>query len=288
MKKFWLIILILFILAGLWLFLRFVIGGPEDSWICVDGRWVKHGNPRDPMPTKGCGEEQQIDLEEKSTQPNGSNLVSEEKSAEEAAEKPLTEAESPQIILLDVPFTAQAPFGQWQDPIYQNACEEASLLTAILWVRGVKSISKQEATDELKKFAEFEIEKYNNFYDHSAADTGQLMRDYFSYDNIEIKENIGAEDIKSELVKGNLVIVPINGRKVGNPYYTPPGPLEHMLVIIGYDWNTKEFITNDVGTRHGEKYRYKEDILEASIRDYPTGYKELITEIKKVMLVIEK
>ena len=27
---------------------------PEDTWICSEGRWVKHGNPKSPMPTAGC------------------------------------------------------------------------------------------------------------------------------------------------------------------------------------------------------------------------------------------
>lgn len=39
------------ILAGLLLFAR----GDEDTWICQNGSWVKHGNPVSPMPTSGCG-----------------------------------------------------------------------------------------------------------------------------------------------------------------------------------------------------------------------------------------
>jgi len=35
--------------------LRFLIGGSEDDWICVDGEWIKHGVPSAPMPTKPCG-----------------------------------------------------------------------------------------------------------------------------------------------------------------------------------------------------------------------------------------
>lgn len=35
-------------------FLRFVIGGSEDDWICVDGEWVKHGVPSAPKPTESC------------------------------------------------------------------------------------------------------------------------------------------------------------------------------------------------------------------------------------------
>ncbi len=39
-----------------WFFVRFVVGGPEDDWICVNNEWVKHGNPSAPIPTTGCGE----------------------------------------------------------------------------------------------------------------------------------------------------------------------------------------------------------------------------------------
>lgn len=37
-------------------YLRFVVGGSEDDWICDNGQWVKHGVPSAPMPTSGCGD----------------------------------------------------------------------------------------------------------------------------------------------------------------------------------------------------------------------------------------
>jgi len=54
------IIIILIILVA-WFILRFVIGGPEDDWICVDDEWVKHGMPAQPMPTTGCGDDRIIE-----------------------------------------------------------------------------------------------------------------------------------------------------------------------------------------------------------------------------------
>ncbi len=51
-------ILIVFGLLLAWFVLRFVVGGPEDTWICDKGEWVKHGNPRVSMPKEGCGEPQ--------------------------------------------------------------------------------------------------------------------------------------------------------------------------------------------------------------------------------------
>ena len=43
------------IFVGTVLFLRFVVGGNEDTWICQNNQWIKHGNPSSPIPTSGCG-----------------------------------------------------------------------------------------------------------------------------------------------------------------------------------------------------------------------------------------
>jgi len=37
--------------------LRFILGGSEDDWICVNGEWVKHGAPSAPKPEGSCEEE---------------------------------------------------------------------------------------------------------------------------------------------------------------------------------------------------------------------------------------
>ena len=39
---------------GIWIVIRFVLGGPEDTWICEKGNWIKHGNPQASMPTTEC------------------------------------------------------------------------------------------------------------------------------------------------------------------------------------------------------------------------------------------
>ena len=78
----------------------------------------------------------------------------------------------------------------------------------------------------------------------------------------------------------------MNGQKLGNPFFTAPGPERHMLVVIGYDPEKLEFITNDPGTRQGEAYRYPVNVLWLAIRDYPTGDHEPITEVVKKMIVI--
>jgi len=51
MKKPLIIILIIIFTT---LFLRFILGGPEDDWMCQNGEWVKHGVPSAPMPEVEC------------------------------------------------------------------------------------------------------------------------------------------------------------------------------------------------------------------------------------------
>ncbi len=192
----------------------------------------------------------------------------------------------PQKILLNIPFTPQAPFANWADPKQEHGCEEASILMVMRWVEG-KSLSPAEAEKEIIAISNFEQEKYGEFRDDSAADTARLIKDYFNYQNIELILNADAEKIKNEIINGNAVIAPVNGQKLKNPYYTPPGPVQHMLVIKGYDAETKEFITNDSGTKRGENYRYNEKILEDALQDYLTGFHEPIFTVNKVMIVIK-
>ena len=41
---------IMIVLFGILLFLR----GDEDTWICSNGQWIKHGNPSASKPTTEC------------------------------------------------------------------------------------------------------------------------------------------------------------------------------------------------------------------------------------------
>src|SRR4030043_2130038 len=97
-------------------------------------------------------------------------------SAEENAEQsPL-----PKKVLLNVPFTSQAPFGNWQDVREQNGCEEASLLMVISWARG-EDLSPETAAREIQNMSDYHLKAHGHFHDLSNADTLQLLNDYFNY-----------------------------------------------------------------------------------------------------------
>ncbi|MFA5076025.1 MAG: hypothetical protein WC480_01260 [Patescibacteria group bacterium] len=53
-QPFVILALILVVVVGV-IFLRFWLGGPEDTWLCNNGQWIRHGNPSEPQPTKPCG-----------------------------------------------------------------------------------------------------------------------------------------------------------------------------------------------------------------------------------------
>lgn len=190
-------------------------------------------------------------------------------------------------ILLEVPFAPQAPFAEWHDPRQQDACEEAVALMAVKWAQKEK-LNKIEAKKEILAISKYQTKNFNEYRDTSAYDTMErIIKGYFKHSKVEIKTNITIDDIIKELKCGNLIIAPMNGQALNNPYFTPPGPDRHMLVIRGYDYTIKEFITNDPGTKRGEEYHYPEDVLFKAIRDYPTGYYERINSIKKVMIVVK-
>ncbi|MDP3093791.1 MAG: GerMN domain-containing protein [bacterium] len=54
-KTILILILTISILGLVVLFLRFGIGGDEDTWLCQNGQWVKHGKPLASEPVRGCG-----------------------------------------------------------------------------------------------------------------------------------------------------------------------------------------------------------------------------------------
>lgn len=187
-----------------------------------------------------------------------------------------------------MPFSPQAPFGEWDNPIYQDGCEEAAVLMSIKWARG-EGMSFESAAQEIRKMALWQEKEYGYYQDTSVDDTVErIIKGYFGYDKVEIKKDVVLDDITGELKKGRVVIVPTDGQLLGNPYYTPPGPERHNLVIYAYDEDTDEFIVNDPGTKRGEGYRYGADTLYMAIRDYPSGYHESILKIEKNVIIIYK
>lgn len=195
-----------------------------------------------------------------------------------------------QSVLLEVPFVSQAPTGNWADARQQDGCEEAAAYMAYLWaIDGVKPKTLAAQEEALLVISDWEEKTYGSYHDTGVSDTVErIFKGYFKYENVEWSSDVSSKSIKQKLSEGNLVIIPADGQKLGNPYFTPPGPERHNLVIIGYDDETQEFVTNDNGTKHGKDYKYKYKTLIDAIRDYPTGNHLPIVENKKAMIIVSK
>lgn len=228
--------------------------------------------------TENQPEEQKNIVAEKSTSTVSSDLANNTKNKE------YIESD---FILQTVPFTSQAPLAEWDDPRQQDACEEASVYMAMLWVNKGVTPTHKIAKEQILAMVEYQINTYGSAVDTSATDTlERLIFGYYGYEKAMLKQINDSSDLKKELYADSVVIVPTDGTVLGNPNFTAPGPDRHMLVIIGYDAETNEFITNDPGTRNGKSYRYDADILFTAIGDYPSGDHVPITNREKNILVI--
>ncbi|MFZ2226451.1 MAG: C39 family peptidase [Candidatus Moraniibacteriota bacterium] len=218
-----------------------------------------------------------------------SEIVQEEPAQEEAiAEesqviKPAIPVETklPAKILIDVSFTSQAPFGKW-DAYHEEACEEASLLMVAYFVQG-KKLTPAVAEKEIQALIAYEIKNTKGYEDSTAEEVAKLGADYYGLKNLRVVYDFSMEDLKKYLAEGSPIIIPAAGRLLKNPNFTPPGPLYHNLVLVGYENDT--IIANDPGTRKGEKYRYDIETLYGAIYDFP-GDKNRIEKGRKAMVVL--
>lgn len=192
-------------------------------------------------------------------------------SPEPATEAPKEAIPSDSAAEHRVPFVLQAPGAKWDNPIFQDGCEEASMLMAIGWVHDTESVTAAKAANDITTLADFEVKRFGYHQDISLPEIVSVFREYFQYDQVMLLEDVTLSDIRQELSDGNIVLAPTFGQALRNPNFKSPGPITHMLVLTGYDKSTKEFIVNDPGTRRGENYRYTEDILFESLWAYPPG-----------------
>lgn len=182
-----------------------------------------------------------------------------------------------------MPFASQAPTGNW-DPPYDEACEEASLIIVRHYLEQTDLDASIMDTDIQTMVAyEASVGLPIDIDMHQLADVARGM---FGYEaNVLEGADVNIERIQKEIAKGNPVIVPLAGQDIGNPYYSGDGPPYHVLVIVGYD--SKNFITHDVGTKRGENYTYPHAVIMNAIHDW-NGSVETIRSGARRVLVVQK
>jgi hypothetical protein len=184
---------------------------------------------------------------------------------------------------LAIPWTSQAPHAVW-DARDQDACEEASIYMAHLYFEGVSSGLFDPATADtaIQDLVDYEMQQFGFFESTTAEQVVELVESYYGY-STQLIQDPTVDQIKGAVLNGYPVVVPMAGQVLANPFFTPPGPEYHMLVVKGF---TEEgFITNDPGTKRGENWLYEYDHFMNSIHDYVEG--DMLSG-QKVVIVIQK
>ncbi|MFH1620978.1 MAG: C39 family peptidase [Patescibacteria group bacterium] len=187
----------------------------------------------------------------------------------------------PLEVNLEIPFTTQAPYQNWDYP-YQEACEEASAIMVDAFYKGEEGVIPiEKAKQAIDDFVAYENKALGYYKDTNATDLAKAVRGHFGYAEVIIKPVISINDIKRVVANGFPVILPAAGKLLNNPNFRNGGPLYHMLVVKGYTGN--KIITNDPGTRRGADYVYSADVLMNAIHDWNGGDVE---NGEKIMIVI--
>jgi len=172
----------------------------------------------------------------------------------------------PDHILLQVPFTTQAPLNNWAQ--HQESCEAATLLMLTsYWRHDTSVVIDPRLADGMIN----QIDSWKPQLDLNDKMMGELAAQHWGY-TYEIVPN-DPKVIAAQLAAGRPLIAEVRTHGLGNPRY--PGytnhfeqqgwSVPHFVMIIGYD-STGVFL-NDAGISWGRGYHISYAQLTHAIDD---------------------
>ena len=189
--------------------------------------------------------------------------------------------------LIKTSFIPQSPEQNWDQP-WQDACEEASLLTVNYFYKN-QNPDIPTIRDDILKMIDFENSQ-NFTHDMNVDQMTIVAQKYLGY-KTEIIDNPTTENIKKYISQDIPVVVPANGKILyqENKHFTNGGPYYHNLTILGYDDTKSQFIVHDVGTKSGAYFRYSYQLLIGSIHDFPSSKnkEDINTGSKRVLILLK-
>ncbi len=196
----------------------------------------------------------------------------------------------PQKFSTHVPFTPQAPTANW-DELHNEACEEASAVMVNAFFNSSSYeistsllLPPQEVEKEIDKLTRWQKQNLGYYLSITTEETAKMIEANFQL--TAVVAPLDKEEMKKALAKGSLIILPASGQQLKNPYFKPPGPIYHMLVVTGFDGDT--FITNDPGTKRGLNYSYSYGTLENATGSWVHFKNEVNLTEKKIIIISKK
>lgn len=184
--------------------------------------------------------------------------------------------------ILSIPFTPQAPTGNWED---NKDCEEASIAMVKAYYEGKRvSVRPPDAVESIKKLNDWEKANLGFYRDTGAEDTARMAREVYGF-RTNIIADYTAEDLKKEIRAGNPILLPINAGLLNNPKYVGQEPFYHMFVIKGYSDDL--FIVNDPGTESGSDNVYSFETLWNAAADWNQGAQAMDPGVKVALVLTE-
>jgi len=189
----------------------------------------------------------------------------------------------PFAVILQIPFTSQAPNGNWDR---NEDCEETSIAMSTAFLNGqtgnlMAAADAQRAINQLKEWENINI-GYNA--DTGADATKRMAQGAFGL-KVQMIVDYSELDLKEALAADHPVLLSINAKILNNPKYRNSGPQYHMFVVRGY--HNGKFIVNDPGTESGNGNEYTFEVLKKAAADWNQSTRSMDPN-SKIALVLSK
>ncbi len=164
----------------------------------------------------------------------------------------------PERLLLQVPYTTQAPLGNWAQ--HQESCEEATLsMLAAYWQRDTAVVIDPHSADAtIAALVSWQVQRWGSEDDLTDTRLGELAKQYYGY-GYRIVPN-DPQAVREQIAAGRPLIAGVRTHGLGNPNY--PGysnhyeqqgwSVPHFVLVIGYD--SDGVWLNDPGITKGRGY----------------------------------
>jgi len=189
----------------------------------------------------------------------------------------------PPELNLAVPFTTQAPNGNWAG---NENCEETSAVMAAAYLNGntQETLEANVAQDEINKLIVWENENLKYNANTGAHETASMIQSALNLHTI-VKDDFTEDDIKNAITNKFVVLLPLNAQLLDPSNYPDLHPSYHMVVIRGY--RDHLFYINDPGTTLGKNNPYTFEQIHNLAADWNQVTKKIDTG-KKTIIIVSK